>query len=160
MHEPVLLPAPVGALLGRLPRYPGARVFVAGLNLVLAQQIAPDVAQMLLGKALQLRVIDAQIAFDFAWRDGQFVAQTRVGEPDLTISASAYDFHLLARRLEDPDTLFFSRRLAMQGDTELGLMVKNTLDAMEFPLLQWSDFAPSQVFARWKSGLRSGAGKT
>jgi hypothetical protein len=32
---------------------------------------------------------------------------------------------------EDPDTLFFSRRLAMEGDTELGLLIKNTLDAID-----------------------------
>ena len=54
--------------------------------------------------------------------------------PDLTISASARDFLALARREEDPDTLFFSRRLSMEGDTELGLMVKNTLDALELPV--------------------------
>ena len=32
-------------------------------------------------------------------------------------------------RLEDPDTLFFSRRLVIEGDTELGLALKNALDA-------------------------------
>ncbi len=31
--------------------------------------------------------------------------------------------------------LFFDRRLSMEGDTELGLVVKNTLDALELPLL-------------------------
>ena len=41
-----------------------------------------------------------------------------------------------ARREEDPDTLFFSRRLMMEGDTELGLVVKNTLDALELPVLE------------------------
>lgn len=39
---------------------------------------------------------------------------------------------LLARRVEDPDTLFFARRLIMEGDTELGLVVKNALDAVEW----------------------------
>jgi predicted lipid carrier protein YhbT len=51
--------------------------------------------------------------------------------PDLTIGAAAHDLLLLARREEDPDTLFFSRRLALEGDTELGLLVKNTLDALD-----------------------------
>jgi len=31
----------------------------------------------------------------------------------------------------DPDTLFFSRRLTIDGDTELGLLVKNALDAID-----------------------------
>jgi predicted lipid carrier protein YhbT len=35
---------------------------------------------------------------------------------------------------EDADTLFFERALVMEGDTDFGLLVKNTLDAMG-PLL-------------------------
>jgi predicted lipid carrier protein YhbT len=42
-----------------------------------------------------------------------------------------YDLGRLAARKEDPDTLFFSRRLVMEGDTELGLLIKNTLDAID-----------------------------
>lgn len=38
---------------------------------------------------------------------------------------------LLASRKEDSDTLFFQRRLKMQGDTDLGLYVKNLLDGMD-----------------------------
>jgi predicted lipid carrier protein YhbT len=71
----------------------------------------------------------------------------------LTISASAYDFVLLARRQEDPDTLFFSRRLAMEGDTELGLLVKNTIDAIELPVFNLEQFKPAQVLARLKARL-------
>ena len=41
------------------------------------------------------------------------------------------DFLLLLARREDPDTLFFSRRLVSEGDTELGLIVKNLLDALD-----------------------------
>ena len=33
----------------------------------------------------------------------------------------------------DADTLFFQRRLRIFGDTELGLVVKNGLDARERP---------------------------
>jgi len=53
------------------------------------------------------------------------------GAPGLTISASARDFLLLLSRREDPDSLFFSRRLVSEGDTELGLTVKNLLDALD-----------------------------
>ncbi len=53
------------------------------------------------------------------------------GAPELTISATARDFLLLLGRREDPDTLFFSRRLVSEGDTELGLTVKNLLDALD-----------------------------
>jgi len=54
---------------------------------------------------------------------------------DVAIGANAWDFVQLARRQADPDSLFFSRRLSMEGDTELGLLVKNTLDAIDFAAL-------------------------
>jgi predicted lipid carrier protein YhbT len=76
--------------------------------------------------------------------------------PDLTISASAHDFVLLAQRKEDPDTLFFSRRLAMEGDTELGLMVKNTIDAIELPVFDPQQFAPAKVLGRLRERVLSG----
>ena len=151
--SPFLLPPPVGGLLSRLPAYPGSLLFVTGLNLALAKSLAPDVTQMLLGKKLRLRVTDAQWVFDFEWVNGRFAACTNQGPADLTISASAYDFVLLARRQEDPDTLFFSRRLAMEGDTELGLLVKNTMDAIELPMLNLEQFKPSNVLARLRARL-------
>ena len=151
--RPFLLPPPVGSLLSRLPAYPGSLLFVTGLNLALAKSLAPDVTQMLRGKKLRLRVTDAQGTFDFAWLNGRFVASQNPGEADLTLSASAYDFVLLARRQEDPDTLFFSRRLSMEGDTELGLLVKNTMDAIELPMLNLEQFKPSQVLARLRMRL-------
>ena len=35
-------------------------------------------------------------------------------------------------REEDPDTLFFNRKLVIEGDTELGLVVKNLLDSVDW----------------------------
>jgi predicted lipid carrier protein YhbT len=64
-----------------------------------------------------------------------------VGSPpaDVTIRAAALDYWLLARREEDPDTLFFARRLLIEGDTALGLTMKNALDAV--------DWSPASVAA-------------
>jgi predicted lipid carrier protein YhbT len=55
---------------------------------------------------------------------------------------------MIAARKQDPDTLFFQRRLVIEGDTELGLYVKNLMDAIELEqmpkalrmLLQLADF--------------------
>ena len=149
--SPMLLPKPVGDVFARLPAYPGSLLFVTALNLALAKQLGEDVGDMLKGKKLRLCVTDARVAFDFAWVNGRFVAPRASrpdAVPDLTISASAHDFVLLAQRKEDPDTLFFSRRLAMEGDTELGLMVKNTIDAIELPVFDPQQFAPAKVLGR------------
>lgn len=150
-----LLPEPVGRLLSFLPVYPGSLLFATGLNIALNGNLPDDVKQSLTGKKLRIKVTDARIGFDFQWNNGRFNACNNQGEPDLTISASAHDFLLLARRQEDPDTLFFSRRLAMEGDTELGLLVKNTLDAIELPVFELGKLAPARVLAR----IRPGTGK-
>lgn len=56
-------------------------------------------------------------------------------QPDVTISGNAEEFILMASRREDPDTLFFQRRLVIEGDTELGLNVKNLIDSVDFDRL-------------------------
>ena len=51
-------------------------------------------------------------------------------KPDVTVRASLRDYAALALRREDADTLFFRRRLVIEGDTELGLALKNGIDAL------------------------------
>jgi len=139
------LPAPVRRILSRLPARPGAWLFATGLNTVLSPHLDADVRQRLLRKRLRLAVLDAGVAFDVAWQGRAFAAATGAGEPDVVIGATLHDLGLLAMRREDPDTLFFSRRLVMEGDTELGLLVKNTLDAID----------PATLFARLRPRRRA-----
>ena len=114
-NQTFVVPKPLGNLLGLLPAYPGSLLFVTGLNVALAKQLTTDVTEQLGGKKLRLRVTDMQWEFDFVWKKDRFVASQNVAAADLTIAASAHDFFLLASRQEDPDTLFFNRRLAMEG---------------------------------------------
>ncbi len=143
-----VLPDPVGAVLSRLPAYPGSFLLVTALNRVLAQQLPADVRRYLLGKKLRIHVRDARITFDFTCTGARFMACKTQDTTDLTISANAQDFLRLAQRQEDPDTLFFNRRLSMEGDTELGLVVKNAIDALELPVLDLKQWAPDKVLAR------------
>jgi predicted lipid carrier protein YhbT len=142
------VPPPLAALFTRLPPYPGSLLLVTGLNLVLARQLPADVGAHLNGRRIRIQVRDAGLRFDFRGQDGQFRACAPQQNPDLTLSANAHDFLRLAQRLDDPDTLFFNRRLSMEGDTELGLVVKNALDALELPVFDPAQWAPSAVFAR------------
>lgn len=131
--SPGALPSFVATLGARLPLLPGAALFAAGLNVALRPHLPQDVRASLEGRHLRIRVLDAALAFDVAWQGSRFVARS-AGHPDLDIAANAADLLALMRRETDPDTLFFGRRLSMQGDTELGLLVKNTLDALEVTL--------------------------
>lgn len=135
------LPLLIANLGRRLPACPGSLLCVAALNLVLRPHLPQDVRACLRGRPLRVRVSDAGVAFDFCWREksddaGAFAALPSGGQTDLEIAAQAGDFLALARREQDPDTLFFARRLSMAGDTELGLLLKNTLDGLEAPVAE------------------------
>ncbi len=150
---PFTLPRPVGAVLARLPAYPGSMLLVTAINLALSRHLPNDVTTLLENKQLSIRVRDARLAFDFVWNGQRFAPSAPHAAPDLAISANAQDFLLLAQRRQDPDTLFFNRRLVMEGDTELGLVVKNALDAIELPVLDPRHWAPRAVLSRWAPGL-------
>ncbi|WP_341668012.1 ubiquinone anaerobic biosynthesis accessory factor UbiT [Alcaligenes sp. SDU_A2] len=131
------LPLPLASVLEHLPRWPGSRVLASALNVVMAPHLPDDVGQCLQERRLRLQVIDARLEFDYSWRNGAFYPLRSGGPaPDLTLRANAWDFYQLLQRKEDPDTLFFNRRLLIEGDTELGLMVKNTLDSLDPSVLQ------------------------
>ena len=151
--QPFILPKPVSGILSVLPKYPQTLLFVQAINLALGKTLRSEVMQPLQGKLICIRVTDAGVAYHFTLITKGLVACRRIKEPDLTISASAYDFLMLALRKEDPDTLFFSRRLCMEGDTELGLLVKNTLDALELPPLDLRSFSPPRILAEIRTRL-------
>lgn len=126
-----LAPPSLAGITARLPAYPGSWLFARMLNATLAPQIPPDVRAALEARPLRLRITDFSVAFDVCWRRKGFVPLRPAGRPDLVVAASLNDLWLMARRLEDPDSLFFSRRLLLEGDTELGLIFKNCLDAFD-----------------------------
>jgi len=131
------LPAFVAALGQRLPQWPHALVLVAGLNAALKMKLLPDSELALLeDKLFRIRVLDTGGEASYTYRNGLFrpvFQPTR--EPDLAFAANLSAYLQLLARQEDPDTLFFNRELEITGDTELGLIVKNMLDAVEWPKL-------------------------
>lgn len=135
MNQAYLVPAPIGRILSLLPVFPGSLLFSTGLNLALSRHLPGDLCEALKDKRLRIDVTDACVHFDFLWNGSQFAPCNADPQCDLRISATVQDFMLLARREVDSDTLFFSRRLVIGGDTELGLRVKNALDAIDYDAL-------------------------
>jgi len=87
------------------------------------------------GKRLSIGITDSRTELRFRIEGHRIVRQPRQkhAQPwDVRISGKLADFWLLASRKEDPDTLFFSRALTIEGETEAGLYLKNLLDALEF----------------------------
>jgi len=141
------LPAPVREFVGRLPSLPHSALLCLALNRLLAPQLPADIASQLEGRRFALFENLSGAAFHFSVKGGRFEPAFVSGlAPDLVIRATANDYWKLMTREEDPDTLFFSRRLRLEGETELGLLVKNTLDGLE-------PFAPEALLpAGWRSG--------
>jgi len=123
------LPTPFAGLIARLPAAPPSLAFSMLANRLLWPALKSLDWQPLLGRRYAIHVKDIGLSLRFTVTQRGFAPDS--GAPDLAISATARDFLLLLTRREDPDTLFFSRRLVSEGDTELGLTVKNMLDALD-----------------------------
>jgi predicted lipid carrier protein YhbT len=150
-----VIPVPLARVLSLMPASPRQFAFVTGLNLLLLRHLPEDVLEALEHRRLRIVVRDAGVDFDFEFAQNRFTALSGHAKPDLCITANAYDFLLLTQKKVDPDTLFFSQRLAMEGDTELGVLVKNTLDAIELPVLDAAMFSPSALLARLRDTLKT-----
>ena len=132
------LPAFVSAVGNKLPQWPHALVLVTGLNAVLKMKLLPqDSLDLLEGRSFLVDVLDTGGHAAFTYRNGLFRPLFTLPEtPDLAFRANLSAFLQLVARQEDPDTLFFNRELSIEGDTELGLIVKNMLDAVEWEKLK------------------------
>jgi O2-independent ubiquinone biosynthesis accessory factor UbiT len=147
------LPASLTRLGEKLPQLPPTLALVTGLNLALGRMIPREPLAPLVGKRFAIRVLDAGMTLRFAYGSRGFRPIFDAAPADLTISAKSRDFIALLAREEDPDTLFFSRRLLTEGDTDLGLLVKNTLDGIELPRFDATRISPTEILRRLRERL-------
>lgn len=112
------------------------------------QALAEGELEFLEGRWLSIHVRDIGLLWYTSVVDGRLVVSQQA-DADVSFSADASDLLMIAARKQDPDTLFFQRRLVIEGDAELGLYVKNLMDAIELEqmpkalrvmLLQLADF--------------------
>ena len=129
------LPSFVASIGHKLPQWPHAVALTVALNAIVKMRLlAEDSLELLEGRTFLIDVLDTGGRAAFTYRNGLFRPLfTLPDTPDLAFRANLSAFLQLAARQEDPDTLFFNRELSIEGDTELGLIVKNMLDAMEWP---------------------------
>ncbi|PKO90673.1 MAG: sterol-binding protein [Betaproteobacteria bacterium HGW-Betaproteobacteria-10] len=134
------LPSLVASIFQKLPQWPHTLVLITGLNAALKMNLLPITELTALEEKLfRVRVLDTGSEAVYTYRDGLFRPVFKPErEPDLAFAANLSAYLQLIARQEDPDTLFFNRELEITGNTELGLIVKNMLDAIEWPKLpQW-----------------------
>ncbi len=134
----ISLPKPPRHLLSRLPA-PGrlipGRLHSPGLTLILNRLLAEPLSagdlDFLRHKVLQIEVMDLALDHRLTLNRGKLAAAPNGQVVDVRFGGNAREFLLLALNEEDPDTLFFQRRLRLEGDTELGLEIKNLLYSLD-----------------------------
>ncbi len=124
------LPAPLAFIARHLPETPPSFALATALNVVRPRLWPEEDFAWLTGKTIRLAILDLERGVTLAFDGMRFHASST--SADVTFGASMEDYLILARRQEDPDTLFFQRRLTIEGDTEVGLALKNLLDATDF----------------------------
>ncbi len=118
---------------GRLVPYAAQKpVLSMVLNEAFREPFRHGELEFLEGAKIRIKVTDLCIDWLISVGADRFVPADRNPEDDVSISGESLDFILLATRQADPDTLFFQRRIRIEGDTELGLGVKNTMDSMDW----------------------------
>ncbi len=83
-------------------------------------------------RLIWLTISDTNTYLRFKIKHGQFKYHPSATKPDVHIKASHHNFIKLLKQQEDPDTLFFSREICIEGNTEDCLQLKNLIDAYEF----------------------------
>lgn len=139
-----MLPYPLVLPLRLIPDAVHTEIFARLFNQLLRGQPLAGRLGEINGKSVCIQIRDAASELYFRIEHGR-LQSSPPGRADVRITGKIEDFWQLAMRREDPDTLFFNRRLCLEGDTETGVHIKNLLDALDY---------------NWESHLRAVLGET
>lgn len=135
---------------------PMRQLITLGLNTLFHDPIRDGELDFLEDVKLSAVITNPRFEFVVTLADDRLRVGPPAGHWDLRISGDIHDFLLLATRREDADTLFFQRRIRTEGDTELGLCLKNFLDAQDLTELLESlpVLKPLRMLLAARSGQR------
>ncbi|HMM86525.1 SCP2 sterol-binding domain-containing protein [Azohydromonas sp.] len=131
------LPAPlaraarhVRGVVRRLPTQPPSFVAARALDLALWPRLDAEQRRLLAQRTVEVEVLELGVRVRLRLGARGFEVAPSRDAPALVIRARADALWRLVRGEDDADRLFFERALVMEGDTEYGLVLKNTLDAI------------------------------
>ncbi|WP_318013667.1 ubiquinone anaerobic biosynthesis accessory factor UbiT [Roseateles oligotrophus] len=131
------LPGPLRGLVRRLPWQPPSLLLALSLQRLMWPKLRESQRRELAGAVVAIEVEDLGLQCRVWLVEGKGFAVAPAGQtPRVRVRASSSGYLRLLKGQEDPDRLFFERALVLEGDTEYGLLLKNTLDALG-PILQW-----------------------
>lgn len=124
------------AIVQRLPVQPPSFVLARLLDATLLRKLPEDARRELSHRTVEVQVSDLGLRVRLQLHADGFRVAPAGSQTALRIVAPAASYLRLLRGEDDADRLFFERALVMEGDTEMGLVLKNTLDAIG-PLWRW-----------------------
>ncbi|CAH0526761.1 ubiquinone anaerobic biosynthesis accessory factor UbiT [Vibrio hippocampi] len=110
-------------------------ILLEGMKAVFKEALEDGDFEFLQEKWLKIHIRDLNLSWFISYDDEQLIVADTPKQQDVSFSGDLNDLVLIAGRKEDPDTLFFQRRLSIEGDTELGLEVKNLMDSVDLDAL-------------------------
>ncbi|TRX56890.1 SCP2 domain-containing protein [Thalassomonas sp. M1454] len=117
------------------------------INNVLKESLEDGELDFLEEQILEIKVTDLNKSWFFTVIDERIIVKSEQSISQVTISGEFNSFALLASQTIDPDTLFFRRKLLIEGDVDLGLAVKNLLDRVELEQLPNLLSKPIEMYA-------------
>ncbi len=127
-------PRILSSIATRMPRKLNYIVVEKLLNNAFAEQIGEGDFEFLEGRVLQVEIIDANLFIGLSFNHNKIICNhfnNLACTSDATLSIDTLNAINLVQQEVDPDTLFFQRKLKINGDTELAHHVKNTIDTLD-----------------------------
>ncbi len=131
------IPTILKPVLKLIPQKIQSSALLKVLNTIFKEAIDDGDFEFLQNKWLRISISDLALDRWLSFDSQQLIMASTNTAPleDVTFMATGDDLLLIAARKQDPDTLFFQRRLKIEGDTELGLEVKNLIDSIDLEQL-------------------------
>ncbi|WP_193074787.1 ubiquinone anaerobic biosynthesis accessory factor UbiT [Pseudomonas sp. FME51] len=126
--------APVLPLSRHVPFIVQKKVIEKAMARLFAQPLEDGEFDVLQDRWLRIEVTDLGLGWSLT-RAEKGLRLQKHSPVNVCIRGNWKEFLLLASRQEDPDTLFFRRRLIIEGDTDLGLAIKNLVDSLDADLM-------------------------
>ncbi|MFN3860235.1 MAG: SCP2 domain-containing protein [Roseateles sp.] len=124
------LPASWRARIARLPTRPPSTLLALLLDRLLLPRLDAGQREALQGAIVEIELQELGARARLCLRSRGFAAASDSGPARLRLRATVEALWRLVRGEDDADRLFFDGALVMEGDTEYGLILKNTLDAI------------------------------
>lgn len=133
LHQSLPVPTWLRQLVSGLPPWPPSLVAAQTLTRLWWPMVDRHTQQALSGRVVELCVDDLGLRLLLMAGPSGLTPASSAQPVALRLKACAPVYWRLLQGRDDPDTLFFDRLMVMEGDTEFGLLLKNTLDAVGPP---------------------------